>query len=215
MLFNNNNGSFGPLDWLEPTSLATTPFMRGDYVPVLRLVNRQVQQPSELIKFAGIQHNDFGEVSEIFAKLGQGVKDYLKKSAQEKLDECKNDPDSCVSKLQELAQARKELKKCMKSKIGRRKRQRCKEELRQIEENMETLEQFTPQSSPTKVKKNRGEKFAARMQRRKQQNATSTPTSIPVTAPIPMQEEKDNTALYIGGAIITLGVVALVYNMRG
>ena len=200
MLFNNNNGSFGPLDWLAPTSLATTPFMRGDYVPVLRLVNKDVQQPSELIQFAGIHQNDMGDVADIFKKLGPAVKDFLKAKKEEKIEECKQNPQGCANKLKELVQARKKLKDCMKQKIGRRKRQRCKEELKKLESNILLLEQFQPRPGDSAPP---------------QSSATSMPLPIPAAVPMTIPEEKDNTALYIGGAIIALGVAALVYNMRG
>lgn len=204
MLFNNNNGSFGPLDWLAPTSLATTPFMRGDYVPVLRLVNKDQKAPTpNLIEFSGIHQTSYGAdgdlIKSIFDNLAPHVKDFLKERSEKKIEECKQNPQGCASKLKALVQARKKLKDCMKQKIGRRKRKRCKEELKKLESNILLLEQFTPKpgnSAPP------------------QSSATSVPITIPEALPM-VEPKKDNTALYIGAAILTVGVVALAINLKG
>ena len=44
MLFNNYQKTYGPSSWIAPQSLGTMPFMRGDYVPVHRMVTSNKRQ---------------------------------------------------------------------------------------------------------------------------------------------------------------------------
>ena len=44
MLFNNYQKTYGPSSWIAPQSLGTMPFMRGDYVPVYRMVSSNKKQ---------------------------------------------------------------------------------------------------------------------------------------------------------------------------
>jgi len=83
MLFNNNNGSFGPSSWIAPPGLGTAPFMRGDYVPVYKMVNKN---PT----YSGVQY-------------GGWFTDWVKKSKDEKIAECKADPTACGTKLADLS----------------------------------------------------------------------------------------------------------------
>jgi len=134
MLFNNYKPTYGPTSWIAPESLGTMPFMRGDYVPVYRMVSRDKQSSN----LSGIRPSTY---------YSGWFEDFVKKKVQDKIDECTADPESCAEKLTDLRQ-RLQKENCSDYRFEWRKK-RCRKRRQELEENISLIQSIVAKNPKT------------------------------------------------------------------
>ena len=183
MLFNNYKPTYGPTSWIAPESLGTMPFMRGDYVPVYRMVSRD----KESSNLSGIRPSTY---------YSGWFEDFVKKTAQQKMDECKADPDACASKIADLRQ-RLQKENCSDYRFEWRKK-RCRKRRQELEENISLIQSIVASNPKTLT-----------LPGLLTSGGSQTLPAVPIVPTVPMVSDSDDGFSPMTIGLISLGIVAL------